>query len=153
MSEATIRARIKTVLDTVTNKGTTHNRMRWGAKQSDIESITNATISGSTQVRFWMIVYRGFSQVDPYLGTSDNRYRTHNFEIHGYIGLDDSASTETTMAALAEDVCDAMDTDATLHGDIDGMEREPCQLTIDEVLYASVLCHHATISLQVTETV
>lgn len=153
MSEATIRARIKTVLDTVPNKGTTHNRMRWGAKQGDIETIATATIGGSTQVRFWMVVYRGLSATSPHLGTSSNTYRTHDFEIHGYMGLDDSASTETTFAALAEDVCDAMDADATLHGDIDDMESEPAQLLIDEVLYGGVLCHHATVSLQVTETV
>jgi hypothetical protein len=151
VSEATIRAQIKTTLDTVSNKGTTHNRLRWAVKQSDWETIAQATISSVVQIRWWEIVYRGFSQTEPHIGRDAAQIRIHNFDIHGYLGLDDSTSTETTFSALAIAVCDALDDDSTLNAAAMSVWREPTQLAINEVLMAGVLCHHAAIMLQVVE--
>lgn len=153
MTQATIRARIKTVLDTVSNKGQTHDYLRWAVKQNDFESLFKTTISSVAQIRGWEIAYRGFTQTEPHLGRSADQYRVHRFEIHGYLGLDDSASTEKTFAALAESVCNALDADATLNADSLSLYRNPTQLTIDERLFAGVLTHHAQITLEVAEVI
>jgi len=153
VTQATIRTRIKTVLDTVSNKGQTHDYLRWAVKQSSFEDQFKTTISSVDQIRGWMIVYRGFSQTEPHIGRTADQYRVHRFEIHGYLGLDDSASTEKTFAALAESVCNALDADATLNADTLSLYRNPTQLAIDERLYAGVLCHHATVTLEVAEVI
>lgn len=153
MSQATIRARIKTVLDTVSNKGQTHDYLRWAVKQNDFESLFKTTIGGTVHIRGWEIAYRGFTQEEPHLGRNADQYRMHRFQLDGYLGLDDSAATEKTFAALAEAVCNALDGDATLNADSLSLYRNPTQLTVDERLFAGVLCHHAQVDLEVVEIV
>lgn len=153
MTQATIRTRIKTVLDTVTNKGKTHDYLRWAVKQSDFETLFSTTISTVVQIRGWEIAYRGFRQEEPHIGRTADQYRVHRFEIHGYLGLDDSTSTEKTFAALAESVCNALDADTTLNEESMSLYRNPTQLIIDERLFAGVLCHHGQIDLEVAETI
>ena len=153
MSQATIRARIKVVLDTVANKGATHDYLRWAVKQVDFETLFKATVGGTDQVRGWEIAYRGFTQEEPHLGRSADQYRAHRFQLDGYLALDDSAETEKTFAALAEAVCNALDADATLNDASLSLYRTPTQLAIDERLFAGVLCHHAQVDLEVVEIV
>ena len=155
MTQATIRARIKTTLDTVSNKGLTHDYLRWAVQQSAFETIAKTTISSVVQIRAWMITWRGFSQVEPYINRqgAPNQIRVHTFELHGYLGLDDSAATEKTFAALAELVCTTLDADSTLNADAMSTYRNPTQLAVDEVSWHGHLCHHAAITFQVAETI
>ena len=153
MSYATILAQIKTTLDTVANKGQTHDYMRWAIDESAFLDVAKTTISTVDQIRVWMIDYAGFASEDPYLSRAIVTRRVHTFVIHGYLGLDDSTSTAKTFATLAEAVCDALDDDATLNADALSSSRVPCQLDVDHVLFYSKLCHHATIALAVAEIV
>jgi len=153
VSQAAIRTRIKTVLDTVTNVGKTHDYLRWAVLQSDFEALFKTTIGSTDQIRGTEIAYRGFTQEEPHLGRDANQYRTHRFQLDSYLGFDDSAATEKTFAALAEAICNALDADATLNSVSLSLYRNPTQLTIDERLFAGILCHHAQIDLEVVETI
>lgn len=153
MTQATIRARIKTVIDTVSNKGQTHDYFRWVIDESEFLDIAATTISTVKQVRVWLIDYVGFAAETPWISRSANARRVHTFILHGYLGLDDSAETAKTMAVLAEAVCDALDADATLNSSATSSSRVPCQLDMADVMWYSKLCHHATIALAVAEIV
>lgn len=153
MSYATILARIKTVLDTVSNKGLTHDYFRWAIDDSAFRDFSTTTISTVKQIRVWFIDYAGFAAESSWISRSAEARRVHTFVIQGYMGLDDSAATAKTFAALAEAVCNALDDDATLNSDALSSSRVPCQLDVDHMLFYSNLCHHATIALAVAEIV
>ena len=155
MTQATIRAHIKVTLDTVSDKGLTHDYLRWAVTQAQFETIAKTTISGTVQIRAWMISWGGFSQVEPYINRlgAPNQIRVHTFTLDGYLGLDDSAATEKTFAALAELVCTTLDADSTLNADAMSTYRNPTQLAVDVVSWHEHLCHHAAITLQVAETI
>ena len=153
MSSATIRAQIKTTLDTVSNKGQTHDYMRWAIDESAFLDLAKTTISSVDQIRVWMIDYAGFVSDEPWISRPTKTVRVHTFVIHGYMGLDDSAATAKTFATLAEAVCTALEDDATLNAIGLSEYREPCQCAIDHVMFYSKLCHHAAITLVVAEIV
>ena len=153
MSQATIRARIKTIIDAVTNIGQTHDYTRWAIDESAFLDVAKTTISTVDQIRVWMIDYAGFVATSEWISRSAEARRVHTFMIHGYLGLDDSAATAKTFSALAEAVCNALDDDATLNSDALSSSRVPCQLDVDHVMFYSKLCHHATIALGVAEIV
>jgi len=154
MSYAGILAQIKTTLDnTVENVGLTHDYMRWAIDESAFLDLAKTAIGGVDQIRVWMIDYAGFTSEEPWISRPTKSIRVHTFVLHGYLGLDDSAATAKTFAALAEAVCTALEDDATLNADALSAYREPCQLAVDHVLFYSKLCHHATITLQVAEIV
>jgi len=153
VSYATIRAQIKTTLDTVSNKGLTHDYMRWAIDESAFLDIAKTTISSVAQIRVWMIDYAGFVAESPWISRSTEAMRVHTFILHGYMGLDDSAATAKTFATLAETVCTALDDDATLNADGLSKYVDPCQLAVDHVMFYSKLCHHAVITFAVAEIV
>jgi hypothetical protein len=127
--------------------------MRWVIDESAFIDIAKTTIGGVEQVRVWFIDYAGFPSATPWISRSANSMRDHQFILHGYMGLDDSAETAKTFATLAETICDALDDDATLNADALSTSREPCQLVIDHRMFYQKLCHHAQITLTVAEIV
>jgi hypothetical protein len=153
VSYATILAQVKTTLDTVSNVGLTHDYMRWAIDDSAFLDLAKTTIGTTDQIRCWMIDYSGFTSEEPWISRPTKTLRVHTFVLHGYLGLDDSAATAKTFATLAETVCTALEDDTTLNADALSAYREPCQLTVDHVLFYSNLCHHAAITLAVAEIV
>jgi len=153
MTQATIRARLKVTLDTVTNVGRTHDYLRWSIDESAFIDLFGTTIGTDDQFRGWMITWRGFEQEEPYTGRDSDQYRTHTFQLDGYLGLKDSTATEKTFAALAELVCNTLDADGTLNSSAFAHTREPTQCIVDERVFYGKLCHHAEIMLQVVETI
>jgi hypothetical protein len=153
VSEATIRAQIKTVLDTVTNVGRTHDYLRWAIDETAFDDLFGTSVSDTDQYRGWMIAWLGFTQEEPYTGRDSDQYRTHTFQIDGYLGLKDSKATEKTFAALTEAVCNALDADSTINSSDFAHMRMPVQCIADSRLFYGKLCHHAEITLQVVETI
>jgi hypothetical protein len=150
MSEAVIRAAIKTAVEGVSNVGKVHDYERWASEWPAFLELFKTTIAGAPQIRGWEIGYRGFTAIrDPQFARAV--LRQHLFEIHGYLGLDDSAATEKTFAALAEDVADALDASATLHG---SAYRDCTPAAIERAetrAFGGVLCHFAQLTIAVTE--
>ena len=119
MSESAIRTAIYNAVGGVPNVGKVYDYERhvndWGA----FLDLFKTTIGDTDQIRGWTVGYRGFPEAEykqfrPQSKTGVKR--VHRFQILGVMGIDDSEATEKTFAALAEDVCDALDGDSTLHG-------------------------------------
>jgi len=155
MSEATIRAAIYSAVSGVTDVGLVHDYERFANEWPAFLELFKTTISSTTQVRGWMVGYRGIPQsrkqtfVPGKLGTE----RTHRFQVLGIMGINDSEESEKTFAALAEDVCDALDDDTTLHAKGTFPRAAEVTMAYDPRPFAGVLVHAALISIDVTEII
>ena len=152
MSVSAIRATLYSAVNGVTNVGKVYDYERWANEWDDFLTLFKTTISTVVQVRGWEITYRGFANQPP-MDFSGKHIRAHRFHVVGYMGLDDSLSTEKTFANLAEDVADAIDANATLQGstyyyvaDVGIDEHEPR-------MFGGVLCHYALINVIVEEKI
>ena len=150
MSISAIRATIYSAVNGVTDVGKVYDYERWANEWDDFLTLFKTTIGSTVQVRGWEVSYRGFANQPP-MDFSGQHIRAHRFAVMGYMGLDDSKATEKTFANLAEDVADAIDADATLHGasyyyviDVGIDEHEPR-------MFGGVLCHYALINVIVEE--
>ena len=147
MSEATIRARIKTVLGTVSNIGQVYDYERWAADETTFRSLFTATVLGASVLRAWTISTSRMEQVENDFDSSVVRRWT--YRIRGYLGLDDSAATEKASVALAVAVCDALDADATLQG---FYETTHSQIPVIEPrIFGGALVNAVEIELMVAE--
>jgi hypothetical protein len=150
MTEATIRTAIYNAVNGVANAGLVYDRERHATTWTDFLALFKTRIGSVSQVRGWMVGYRGISEAESTrFGKGDHRItRTHRFQVMGIMGIDDSEGSEKTFAAIAEDVCDALDSDATLHA---FHYVSPATLGYDPSPFAGVLVHAAVITLEVTE--
>lgn len=149
MSEATIRAHLKSIVTAVANVGVVHDYDRWSNEWPDFLAHFKTAIGGVDQIRGWSIGYNGFEAED--IEIDPNRLRSHGFSIHGYLGLEDSLATEKTAAALAETVCNAFDDSTTLHNGATYYNTSPARLLFEPRMFGGVLCHYIEIRLTVTE--
>jgi hypothetical protein len=154
MSEATIRARIKTVVSAVANVGIVHDYERMNANW---EELLKQFQSGG-QLRGWIVTCDGAVEREVIAfqggGIADTILVTWQHKIRGFMALDDSAATEKTMAALAETIVNALEADATLQSK--AFEKEdPVVRSVgfSTVMFAGVLCHYAEIILRPQEIV
>ena len=151
MSEATIRTANNNSEKGVSRVGQVYDYERHATEWSDFLGLFKTTISGTDQVRGWMVGYRGIPESDD--GRFDGRgrtTRTHRFQILGIMGIDDSEASEKTFADIAENVCDALDSDTTL-GEFFGLS--PATLGFDPSPFAGILVHAAAITFDVTEAI
>ncbi len=151
MSEATIRTAIYNAVNGVANKGVCYDYERHATDWSDFLDLFKTTVGGTDQIRGWMVGYRGAPEVEATrFGVEKRIMRKHRFQILGIMGIDDSAASEKTFAALAELVCNTLDADATLQG-FDAVS--PAILGFDPSPFAGILVHAAAITINITESV
>ena len=151
MSEATIRAQIKTELESVTNIGLVHDYDRLTTTWGELLARFKTTIGGGDQVRAWTIQWGGFVPGDPQ-SVGGLFVRFHQFVIRGYLGLDDSTATEKTFSALAETVSNELDGSATLHSLSTYFDTPWASVPVCEArMFGSALCHYCEINLVVGE--
>lgn len=148
MSEATWRAVIKAALEGVTNIGVVNDYARYANELTDMEARYKTVISGMPQIRGWNIGLESIASDQ--IAIRHKVRRTLTFKIRGYLSLDDSAATEKTMSALAEDVLDALDDDTTLH-DMTADAGKAQLTTMEHRTFAGVLCHYVEITQKVAE--
>ena len=152
MSEATIRAAVYAAVSGVSNVGLVYDYERQANEWDALLGFFKSTIGGTTQIRGWMIAYKGIvSAGGGRFSTAKRLSRTQRFYIMGFMGVDDSAASEKTFAALAEDVADALDSDATIHTKPNS--AAPANLGLDPAPFAGILAHAAVIQIDVTEIV
>jgi len=151
MSESTIRSAIKNALDTVSNAGATHDYQRWSADWQAFLDLFKTTVGSTDQIRGWTIA-GGPVEVDDAVEEFGGRYlRGYGYTIRGYLGVDDSAATEKTFAGLVEDVMDALDADATLHGST-YYDTSWARCDVQELrIFGDVLCHYAEVRVTTWE--
>lgn len=152
MSEAAIRTTIYNAINGVSNVGLVYDYQRHTNDWAEFENLFKTTIGNVDQVRGWMVGYRGIVQADNgRFGTIDKRItRRHRFQILGVMGIDDANESEKTFAALAEDVCDALDSSATIQT---YMHVTLATMGFDPSPFAGVLVHAAAIVIEVTEVI
>jgi len=146
MSEAAIRAQIKTILEGVSGIGIVHNRQRFAAtweKFLELFKTTDKKINGCC-------ITRDSASAERLNWDQDER--THEYKIRGYYGLSDEAATEITATALVEAICDAFRADTGLGGTAG--DSGPMQVLIVEPrAFGGVLCHFYELGLSVNEYV
>ena len=158
MSEAAIRTAIYNAINGVAQVGLVYDYERHATEWGDFLDLFKSTIGGTAQIRGWMIGYRGIQSVENSRFSGAGRIaRTHRFQVLGVMGIDDSEATEKTFAALAEDVCDALDSDSTLHPSTQSgqniMNTAPASFGFDPSPFAGILVHAAAITIEVTESI
>ncbi len=150
MSQATVRAAIKTALEGVTNIGKVHDYVRLTTEWSheDFLNLFKTTIDDVPQVLGWMIEYKGFQTQEEF---NCGKIRLHSFQIHGYNRVNDSLESEKTFAALVETVGNTFDADNTIHAtSLTPAANAP---TVEFRMFGDVLCHYCLITQQVVEEV
>lgn len=152
MSQATQRTRLKTILQSVSNIGVVHDYQRFNTDYMAFINLFDTTIGGVKQLRGWTVAFGGLASTDDLPDQFDGQYvRGYRWTIRGYMGLQDSAATEKTFAALVETVCDALDDDDTLHGATYYDASKAEAPVVEERLFGSVLCHYCEIRLIIFE--
>lgn len=154
MSYSTIRTAIYEVIRDVSQVGIVHDYERHVTNWDEFLDLFKTSIGGKSQVRGWMIGYRGIPTVNRLtFNTSSNvgTERIHRFRVIGVMGINDKEESEKTFATLGEDVCDALDADSTLHST--GIHASPAAMLFDSRPFADVLVHAAVITMEVTEIV
>ncbi len=152
MSQAAIRTAIYNAVNGVSNIGLVYDYERHTNDWSDFLDKFKTPVGGTDQIRGWMVGYRGIteSQGNIFKPAAKRVWRKHRFQVLGVMGIDDSEATEKTFAALAEDVCDALDSDTTIHG---YLGTSPATLGFDPRPFAGILVHAAAIVIDVTEAI
>jgi len=152
MSEATTRALIKTELDTVTEIGKTHDYTRWAITFEKFLTFFKTILGNKEQVRGWSIECENWEEKRL---TFTGNQRQYTYTLRGYLGLNDAKATGKTFTALTEDVCEAINSAATL-GRASGSPwmEEPAQVPdITHRLFGGALCHYCEINLTINELV
>lgn len=151
-NDATVRAQLKTILDTVTNIGNVYNRAKYSDLYGDFINQVKATISGADQLRIWFIVNTGYSPQDIIRDEiSIPHLKPYAYRIRGYCGVDDANSSETAFFTLAELVADTLtENRQTIANLSNTFNCSYPALSFDTQMFGGVLCHFAEISLQVT---
>ncbi len=156
-SEPTIRARIKTVIESVANTGPVHNRERYIPNWDELKTLFSVTIENVVILRGWMISLRRVTQsVETFQGSGDAETTavTYIYRLRGFASLIDANSSEITFAALVLAISKAIQEDATLDQYV--WERETpavAGIELGEMMFAGVLCHSAEITLVFQEVI
>jgi len=161
MSESSVRSYLKSVLDAVSNVGQVHDYERWALNWSDILDRYKTTISGSDMLRGWTISCVGWEA--EYLDYPNDagsyiEVRRYQYKVRGYFGLNDGDASEKTAAGIVEDVCEALNSNATLHAMQNATDLwgpvPPARVDVFEARsFAGVLCHYAEITQLADEAV
>lgn len=145
MSEANIRAQIKTNLEAVSGIGVVHNYERYS--RSWAQFLNLMTSSGT--VNGWMIHREANANARQVGGRIE---RWHTYRIFGVYALDDANASEVTFQALLELIYAAFIDDPRLTGTAAG--TEPIQIeSIDADEFGGRLYHTAELVLEVMERI
>jgi hypothetical protein len=142
MSEATIRAQIKTVVESVAGIGAVHDYQRYSRSWAALKAMYTAsgTVNSFT-------IYRIGCQTER--DTMPTLLRHHAFRLDGIRELDDAAATEKTFQTLLDALFTAFKNNQTLSGtcqnvdplQIDQIGVEDLEQTLYHVASCSLVCH------------
>jgi hypothetical protein len=147
--EATIRAAIKTAVQTVANVGLVYDYQRLTTEWDAFLDLFKTSIGDSDVIRGWCITCEGMvpQERETYGGNTSNYARNYPYKIRGYFGVDDSAESEKTAFIIAELVVDAL----TDHISSAALDNIPALSTFEPRVFGGTLCHFAEISMTVLD--
>lgn len=147
-----IASAIATAVGAVSDVGVVHQYPRWATEWPSLLDQLKTTVSGTVQLRGWMLAREG---VEAGPGEAYSQVaRQHRFVLVGVLGHDDATNTYATMQALAESVCDALDNrrDFSLSAVLD-YSIGPCSIrSFETEMFGPALAHVVEIVVPV-ETV
>jgi hypothetical protein len=145
MSEAAVRAQIKSSMQAVTGIGIVHDYERWSRSLAEFLAL----MTSSGQINGWMI-HRQQTTSD--WQSTGQILLTHTYKISGLYQLDDVAISETTFQALLDAIFTAFKSNITLNGA--ALRCHPIQIeNVDVDELGGRLFHSAQLSLTVEEIV
>ena len=166
-NETTVRTRIETVLNAITDKGLVYTREVLFSEWKKLKEKIVTKIDDEDQIRAWMISCDQVEDVGPddpdyaagFAEPGEGHMRYH-YKIFFVMGVDDSKETELTHTAMALEAKYALDKDPNLHsGKMDaGADgyfcSDPSQITaLEPRVYGGILCHYAEFRMMVEEVV
>ncbi len=147
MAYATILAKIKSILEGVSDIGQVHDYVRWYKDKPDFNTIFRD--AANSQIRAWDISRTSTPETEK---ASRTNIRTHTFRIRGFMSLDDSAATEKTFQSLVEDVATAFRNSPGLEGT--ALDSGPIQINaVDHMNVGDALCHYCELHLPCSEEI
>lgn len=153
--ESDIRARIKTVIESVIDCGPVHDYERWADEWEAMRALFVSKINGLDQLRGWAITLEHLTnRVVGFMGggTDGTVGVTYTYRVRGFLALNDAESTEKTFTALVLQVVKALEDDPELNGTIfDSAEPIVAEVRIEPRMFAGVLCHYAELRVQPQE--
>lgn len=147
MSEALIRAQIKTILQAVTGIGAVHDYERYSRS---IITEFRSLMTASGIVNGWVIHRESSSAEQVIMGPKGQIERVHTFRIAGIYALDDANGSEKTFQAILDAIFAAFKSNGTLNGTAISHR----QMQIDSVTVTKLgddLYHTAELTLEVME--
>ena len=153
MSEALIRAQIKTIMETVPGIGVVYDYERYARSLADYFKLM--TPVGQDSVKGWVIHREKTDSRQITMGLLGQIERVHSFRIAGILEMDDVAGSEKNFQEILDGIFTAFKANGTLNGSATSHE----QIQIDEVTvcledeFGGSLYHVADCSLTVTERV
>lgn len=149
---STIAADIKAKLESISGTGIIHLYER---QANDLTKFIMLFKTPEGKICGWEITRRGAPE--RYSGAVE---RSHNMVIRGYMGLQDATATSVVFKDLCDEICDLFREAQQPNGAIWSYrntlepEKIPVQLELeDDRMFGSVLCHHAVISISVSERI
>jgi len=154
MTEATIRANIKTLLEAVTNVGQVHDYERWASTYDVFLDRFKYDVGAQTQIRGWTITCTGMELENrPFQDASDPTdamfYLTYPYIIRGYFGVDDSEATEKSALLIVIEVLQALIEGRDSLGAGVQYVTMPVLDIYEYRVFGSALVHYAEISMNV----
>lgn len=144
MSEATIRAQIKSILSGVSGIGEVYDYQRWA---STWEKFLDLFKTDADKINGWMITR---SATPATVESTTHESRIHQYKIRGVYGLNDEDETEITFQALIESVASAFRAKRTLNATAE--DSGPLSVSVVENrMFGGVLCHFCELDLPAEE--
>ena len=145
MSESTIRQQIFTTLSAVPGIGCVYDYERWAVAWDKFIALFKDPTS--SRILGWEIS-RSAATAD-FISQIEEE-RSHQYVIHGYMGVQDAEATEKQFNTLIEAVAEAFRGTLDLNGSC--MQSTALSATlIDTRTFGSVLCHYCELRLTATE--
>ncbi len=138
-----IRAAISAIMKSVPNIGTVHLYERYASTQSALLKFYGS----GNKILGWNI--RRLTKRELKQSTSNQQIE---WEIRGFLSLNDEGATELVMDDYADAICNAINTNATLNETVDSIRVDAyngARITESRpVMFAGVLCHSVKIRLE-----
>ncbi len=153
MSEATVRASIKTLVDGVSNIGNVFDLEPFAVPWDVFLDKFKATISSVDQIRGWTISCEAIERTGLVAAGTRNQHNVDNYtyKIRGYQSLDSDTSTEKTFLIVAVAVMNALD-GGIVSGPVYNAELAQLTAYVPR-MFGGVLCHYAEITQVVMEQI
>ncbi len=145
MSESTLRAELKTLMEGITGVGMVHDYDRWTKDWKDFVALFKKP--GTKNILGWEITRSGFTIER----MTANKFKMfHQFVLRGYYSINDKAKSEKAFNVVVGDVVIAI-----LSQGLTSAEGEviPKSGKLEPRTFGGVLCHYVEIQVPVKEIV